>query len=351
MKKKMYQVDKAFKYINNFSKNEKCQSIPICDNGENIVEITIAIPTFKRSQILIDTIESAVNQQEFDTCRFEVLIVDNDPTRDCLTEKLITTRYSTIKNVRYFKNSENIGLFGNWNRCFELARGKWVVLLHDDDFVHLNFLSQIAPILKEMPQIAILKPAMESWRDKGIPYVQSKEPKLDKRASFRRVKAVDYVFLGNYMGAPTGCVFNRDVIMSVGGFNIDLFPSADTMLMLYVAMNHEVLLYRKVLGVQRIGQNETLKEATLVKFMISRYSVICFLIQYYNLNWLLGTKYKNYCLSRFYESIRKDWLGSFSFDFSQLDSKARFISRSPVDQLIINSYKVIKKISDQFVRL
>ena len=36
---------------------------------------------------------------------------------------------------------KNIGMIGNWNRLYTLARGEWVVMLHDDDLLYNDYLS------------------------------------------------------------------------------------------------------------------------------------------------------------------------------------------------------------------
>ena len=64
---------------------------------------------------------------------FNILIVDNDPQRNCETEELIDSFNN--QNISYYKNSENIGATGNWNKLFELADTEFVTMLHDDDLL------------------------------------------------------------------------------------------------------------------------------------------------------------------------------------------------------------------------
>ena len=104
-----------FEYINNFIKIEHVESILI--KGKNILpnpKVSILIPTYKREILLKEAIDSALNQFSFDD--YQVIIIDNNPERNCLTEKLI----NEINNekILYYKNSVNIGMFGNWNRGF-----------------------------------------------------------------------------------------------------------------------------------------------------------------------------------------------------------------------------------------
>ena len=47
----------------------------------------------------------------------------------------------------YMKNEENIGMFGNWNRALEVTRTKYVVLLHDDDWLTENYIETVINFL------------------------------------------------------------------------------------------------------------------------------------------------------------------------------------------------------------
>ena len=69
---------------------------------------------------------------------------------------MITTDFVNTGKLRYYKNVQNIGLFGNWNRCFQLACGKWVVLLHDDDLIFDDFLLKTVYYLNRIPDCTIL---------------------------------------------------------------------------------------------------------------------------------------------------------------------------------------------------
>lgn len=53
----MYDVDQGFKVINHFARNSDIPAIAVKEGINDNIDITIAIPTFKRSLTLIDTIE------------------------------------------------------------------------------------------------------------------------------------------------------------------------------------------------------------------------------------------------------------------------------------------------------
>ena len=94
---------------------------------------TIAIPTYKRANLLKEAIESCLIQKT--TTPFAIIVVDNNPERECETEQLLR-EYNPIPNLSYYKNTENVGMTGNWNKLFELAQTDFVVMLHDDDLLY-----------------------------------------------------------------------------------------------------------------------------------------------------------------------------------------------------------------------
>lgn len=340
-------IKSAFDPNNNFILQNNVKSELVIDsrmaNNTNL-KVTIAIPTFKRGEIICDAIDSAISQ-DYDKTKYEILIVDNDPSTENETEKTIRSNYFDVPNLRYFRNHKNLGLFGNWNRCFELSQGEWIVLLHDDDIIYSNFLSDTMGVISQMKNPpAILKPEMDTWNNSTtgnnpVPYQKNKFLK------YSPVKAYDYIFLGNYIGSPTGCLFNRSKALTLGGFNFNLYPSADTMFILYTAMVDTVLLYRKSLGARRIGDNETFKEGVLDLFIISRYHVISYLIKRYKICLFLPKRYIQSHCKLFYEEIRNTLKPDFFFDFSKidlLDEKA--ISSNPAHYIsrLYNKYRQIR---------
>jgi len=108
-------------------------------------EITIAIPTFRRRQLLQQAIASVSAQTRQD--RIELLIVDNDPDSDP-SDVIDQIRTLSLPSVRYFRNARNLGMFGNWNRCIHLCRTPRLTILNDDDLL-------LPPFIEEMRALAL----------------------------------------------------------------------------------------------------------------------------------------------------------------------------------------------------
>lgn len=88
--------------------------------------ISICIPVFNGDNYIRECIESVLNQTEKN---FELLVVDNCSTDQTIN---IAAEYDDPR-LRVFVNKYNLGLVHNFNKCIELAKGDFVVLLPHDD--------------------------------------------------------------------------------------------------------------------------------------------------------------------------------------------------------------------------
>ncbi len=86
--------------------------------------VSIIIPTFNRSGLVLNAIESALEQTYPDR---EIIVVDDGSTDDT-AERLAPYR----DRVRYFYQ-ENKGASAAQNKGIEVARGEWVSILASDD--------------------------------------------------------------------------------------------------------------------------------------------------------------------------------------------------------------------------
>lgn len=99
--------------------------------GEASCKVSICVPTYNGSAHLHQTIESARTQTFGD---FELLIVDDDSSDDTFA---IAAEFARIDSrIRVHRNSQRLGLAGNWNRCLELASGEWIKFLFQDDYLN-----------------------------------------------------------------------------------------------------------------------------------------------------------------------------------------------------------------------
>jgi glycosyltransferase involved in cell wall biosynthesis len=90
--------------------------------------ISICIPAYKRTDFLQRVLDS-IRIQSFKD--YEVVVTDDSPDGSV---KALTDSYSSAFNLRYFKNPQNLGTPENWNEGIRKASGKWIKIMHDDDW-------------------------------------------------------------------------------------------------------------------------------------------------------------------------------------------------------------------------
>lgn len=90
--------------------------------------ISICIPAYKNADFVYRLLQSIVNQSFSD---YEVIVSDDSP--DDSVEKLIH-EFQGLPNLKYFRNHPPAGTPSNWNFAIRQATGKWIKLMHDDDW-------------------------------------------------------------------------------------------------------------------------------------------------------------------------------------------------------------------------
>lgn len=94
--------------------------------------ISICIPVYKNIAYLERLLYSIDLQNYRD---FEVVITDDSP--DDSIEKYLKNKKFTSQ-IKYFKNPIALGTPENWNESIRRSSGKWIKIMHDDDWFSTN---------------------------------------------------------------------------------------------------------------------------------------------------------------------------------------------------------------------
>jgi Glycosyl transferase family 2 len=97
---------------------------------------SVMIPTYNaRADYLEETLRSVL-QQDPGPEQMQIEVID-----DCSTDDLAAQTVDRVGGgrVSFHAEPQNRGLAATWNRCIERARGHWVHILHQDDFVLPGF--------------------------------------------------------------------------------------------------------------------------------------------------------------------------------------------------------------------
>lgn len=121
--------------------------------------ISVLLPTFNRSQLVQEAIESILKQRT--DARFEIIVINDGSADD--TEEALQKFRDVIRYVR----QENAGLNAARNHGLELATGEYIALLDDDD-VWLPFKTSLElAALEKFPRAAFVHSNFFIWKPHG----------------------------------------------------------------------------------------------------------------------------------------------------------------------------------------
>ena len=251
-----------FSKEDHFVVNKDVESILIVGNeSATRKKYSIVIPTYNRVDTLKDTIQSALNQKGCDD--YDIIVCDNNPERNDDTERFIVSL--KCPKIFYYKNVQNIGLFGNLNRCGELCRGEYFVCIHDDDILYSDFLTEMENLLNAVPQADIIYCQKHFWNQLEIP-LKPEEIRVKGKCRLQRLGLVDCVI--DEPSPPTGVLIKKDSFISVGGYETDSYPSGDYSFAAKAIKYLEVYKYHKPLYYYRNAVNASLKFSTQRDMMV-----------------------------------------------------------------------------------
>lgn len=118
--------------------------------------LTIAIPTWNRAETLDKALNHLIPQLHGFENEIELVISDN-ASNDHTNEVVIKYKNANKQlNFVHYRNEVNIQFFGNFAKCRELANGKYIWILSDDDFVYDKIVNKIVTKISKSDQFSCL---------------------------------------------------------------------------------------------------------------------------------------------------------------------------------------------------
>lgn len=250
----MYTKYHLFESNNNFEKYKDVISILHGKRVEN-PDISIMIPTYRRTEMLEKAIQSVLNQRT--KHKYEIVVVDNDDSLS--TDALDIVQKFDEEKVCYYKNKKNIGMFGNWNRCIELAQSKWMLILHDDDELAPGFIEDMLNTA-ENTNLGAVTCNYQVINENDVLKKDSIKGSVLRKLSRDKVKAImmkDFYYYCQPM--IWGTVFRTAFLKEIGGFDEKQYPCGDTVLLLNYCNKYGIVRNGKTLFYYRWAANESLK--------------------------------------------------------------------------------------------
>ena len=201
-------------------------------------DVSIMTPTFRRADTLKEALDSALGQRT--KYSYTITVVDNDSDGDVATDALMKDYCEKHPNILYYRNEQNIGMYGNWNRCIELAQADWLCMLHDDDMMKENTVEKLYSVAKSEKYGLICCACTvvdernngdKRLSDTGFNPIMSLLEKMFIKVRHGKVirmtvrDAVKGIIIGSSMH-----IVRKESAISCGGYDVDFFPATDTVL-------------------------------------------------------------------------------------------------------------------------
>lgn len=105
--------------------------------------LSLCIPTYNRAPFL-DTLLGRIAGQTGELVNSENLeLIVSDNCSDDNTPEVVRKHIQNGSPINYIRNESNLGMDGNFVQCFRKAKGKYIWLLGDDDFLKEGALNKI----------------------------------------------------------------------------------------------------------------------------------------------------------------------------------------------------------------
>ncbi len=227
--------------------------------------LSITIPTFKRTEFLIEAVRCALGQ-DFDR-PFEVVVVDDDPASKAYEALAAAIPGLAAANFLYLRARKNGGMFANINRCVMSARGEWLTILHDDDLIDPNFAREMMRKLDGDPRIDGLVCEKRCVDHRAVPIrigpMRHWASRLLKLYRFgvrttRRVEGRN-LFWGCTTGNTVGFICRASAARAVGGFHAEEHPASDYFFYARFADRFHLAETGQSLATIRIADNSLMK--------------------------------------------------------------------------------------------
>lgn len=267
-----------FAYIDGFKKLSECNVIPVFSHDVDGAIYSISITVYKRAQFLEQCMESALKQDT--TLPYQILVIDDDPIRGNEVETLMH-KYHDNPLVTYYKKHSNEGLMNNMNRAIQLAKTDWVLMIHDDDWLCPNYISEIDKYRVKYKDYTIFVPSHTTYYfDKFVETKGSLREWLCRLKGCWRIKPSD--FINGTCATPTGTLYHKDSFLRSGGYIEDYGYAADYVFFARYSSYGKIMRVNAKLFNYRFAENESLKQDTIDNFrLIGHYLSVFLLKRYY----------------------------------------------------------------------
>ncbi|MBR0821670.1 glycosyltransferase family 2 protein [Bradyrhizobium liaoningense] len=133
--------------------------------------ISVALPTFRRPEMVCRAIDSVLQQNH---CDWEMVISDDEGSEGA-TWSILSEHARSDRRIRVIENHRGRGQVENTNNAMLACRGHWIKVLHDDDWLTPGSLATFARLASTHPAAAFMTSTSHVVQDSGIKYRRGRQ--------------------------------------------------------------------------------------------------------------------------------------------------------------------------------
>lgn len=176
--------------------------------------VSICIPAYNSARFIERTIRSALEQTY---SNIEVVVVD-----DCSKDDTVSVVEAiNDSRIKLYRNEQNLGMTGNWNKCIRMSGGEYVKLIPADDVIYPDAVSKSMNILMDNDDVSLVIV--------GTDLVDNDDKVIGAYAHWKKSGifpgkriAKKSVMWNNFFGNPVCALFRKSDFEKTGGFDPDI---------------------------------------------------------------------------------------------------------------------------------
>lgn len=205
---------------------------------------SVMIPTYHCADVLRKTLESVLAQDHGQE-HMQIAVIDNCSTDDHPED--VVKSFGTNR-IEFYRNNSNEGMVANFNNCIARSRGKWVHILHGDDWVAPTFYDAIKKVILSSQDIDAVFTRSLNVNDRGeTNLVKPRYCKLDRFDS-----KVDHFFYENPIRTPS-IVVKREFYEIYGAYDRRFIHVTDWEMWARIAHYGKIVCLNEPLAFYRVS--------------------------------------------------------------------------------------------------
>jgi abequosyltransferase len=171
------------------------------------IRLSICLATYNRGRFIGETLDSILPQL---TPAVELLVVDGASPDN--TEAVMSQYVRKYPAIRYFREQENSGVDGDYDKAVGYARGAYCWLMTDDDLLHPDAVALVLNALADEPDLVAVNSELKTV-DMSLVLTDSILTQSGDEVYGKNDAEKFFVEVANYLSFIGGVVIKRQIWM------------------------------------------------------------------------------------------------------------------------------------------